>query len=287
MHYLKNIFFMTTVLLTSVVIGMDEPPKIIFNLGDLPAEMLYKILKRFPQIDNAKTLEEATTTIRSLYLADATLNAILQDKKLCLLLVKNISQKFSCSNAQVCRFLKIAPLCPMQKTFEDLCDKPSLSPADEVIFYELLEQGLDLEFTTDSFQGNIITPLVQCIFSRNLPLVTILLQQKANPNKPTSNGILPLQMAIVYAAHGINITILNELVKYADLNQYNIQGTTPLIYCISSRKPELVKILLDAGADPEFPAKNKTTPLQLAQNINNQEMINLIQEAINKKFLKR
>jgi ankyrin repeat protein len=67
-----------------------------------------------------------------------------------------------------------------------------------------------------------------------------------------------------------------------DINQQNSEGTTALMIAIENDEAN-VKILLDAGADPEIANNNGTTPLNAAEVMGNENVINLIKEAIDKK----
>lgn len=75
-----------------------------------------------------------------------------------------------------------------------------------------------------------------------------LLQKGANPNIADARGETPMLMAV---ANGFSegIDILNRY--KADIDQANSSGETPLIRAVQLRRFELVRQLLNAGADPD------------------------------------
>lgn len=50
-----------------------------------------------------------------------------------------------------------------------------------------------------------------------------------------------------------------------DLDQYDRKGGTVLLWAVARRKPELVALLLDLGADPNQPDTDGMTPVALAE----------------------
>jgi ankyrin repeat protein len=50
--------------------------------------------------------------------------------------------------------------------------------------------------------------------------------------------------------------------------------------CILKNDPQLVKILLDAGANINLPNNKDIYPLEIAKGINNLDIINLIRDSV-------
>jgi len=109
---------------------------------------------------------------------------------------------------------------------------------------------------------------------------------------PAARGILENQMN--FRQFCINRTTpVEELQKrfntllmehYIDLNfTYEPNRATVLILAIASNSLDMIQLLLEAGADPEQANKKNITPLRWAKEHNNQQAINLIKQAIQKK----
>ena len=118
--------------------------------------------------------------------------------------------------------------------------------------------------------------------TRALPMVKMLLEAGANPNK-ASMWETPLETAV--RMHYIDVVKL--LLDYgAEPNMTNNQGETPLHTVLSDwrhewRRPptELVKLLLDAGANPNQTNNNGVTPLQEANIKGNVNIAKMLLEA--------
>jgi ankyrin repeat protein len=123
----------------------------------------------------------------------------------------------------------------------------------------LVEAGADVnDFTAVSGVGafNVRTPLGWAAYRNDVPMVRYLLERKADPNKMTPFGT-PLtfaawgnsaQAAEVLLAHGARTDLKSGdgMIKGGD-------GITPLHWAAGSDSPhpELVKLLLKNGADPD------------------------------------
>jgi ankyrin repeat protein len=122
----------------------------------------------------------------------------------------------------------------------------------------LVEAGADVnDFTAVSGGGafNVRTPLGWAAYRNDVPMVRYLIERKADPNKMTPLGT-PLtwaawgnsaQAAAVLLAHGARTDVKSGdgMIKGGD-------GITPLHWAAlsDSPHPELVKLLLKNGADP-------------------------------------
>jgi ankyrin repeat protein len=86
-----------------------------------------------------------------------------------------------------------------------------------------------------------------------------LIQRDADVNKP---GWTPLH----YAATGGHSAIVQMLLdNYAYIDAASPNGTTPLMMGVIYGTPEVVKMLLEAGADPTIQNEAHLTALDLAQ----------------------
>ena len=82
----------------------------------------------------------------------------------------------------------------------------------------------------------------------NATYLRFLLQKKANPNVQDSRGNTPLMIAVATGFfEGVSILVTYK----ANVNLPNASGETPLIRAVQLRNADIVRALLDAGADPD------------------------------------
>jgi ankyrin repeat protein len=91
-----------------------------------------------------------------------------------------------------------------------------------------------------------VTPLTVAMRKRNSQYVNYLLQQGADPNLAESNGDTAL---IVAARVGYMEGVLTMLANRATVDAANRQGETALIIAVQNRQVQVVKRLLEAGAN--------------------------------------
>ena len=99
----------------------------------------------------------------------------------------------------------------------------------------------------DARDGDGSTPLTITI-SRQDEWAGFLLNKGADPNLPGKNGDTPL---ITAARIGYMDAVDWLLTARAKVDLPNRMGETPLIVAVQQRRPEIVKRLLMAGADPD------------------------------------
>jgi hypothetical protein len=143
-----------------------------------------------------------------------------------------------------------------------LCCIPSITTA---VIKELIEDGVDFSFTVNiqssaifGFSVKVVEPIevvgpIWFSFCLHPHVITALVAQGININEQASNG---------------ESILLYTLRK---------QGTG------LKAKIKSLKEFFELGADPEIADNNGVTLLQIAQDIGNQELINLIQAAIDEK----
>ncbi|XP_071499390.1 ankyrin repeat and SOCS box protein 13-like [Diadema antillarum] len=113
---------------------------------------------------------------------------------------------------------------------------------------------------TDAFLGQDRSELHAAAFQGQLMTIYGLIQQGADVNKKTSDGVTPLHEA---CSRGF-FYCCELLVKHgADVAAYNIDGSTPLCDACCQGNVEIVKFLLSKGADPN-PPMARTSPLHEA-----------------------
>jgi len=77
-----------------------------------------------------------------------------------------------------------------------------------------------------------------------------LIKAGADINAKDEQGLTPLMHAIE-VTRGINIDAIRLLVLAgADVNAIDKEGRTPLSFAMSQDRQDIIRVLLDAGADP-------------------------------------
>ncbi|MEN1925361.1 ankyrin repeat domain-containing protein [Luteimonas sp. MJ293] len=103
-----------------------------------------------------------------------------------------------------------------------------------------------------------------------------LLEGGADPNHPDADGTTPVHAA----AFADDPTLLRAvLARGGDPNVRNpVTGATPLAASILNRNAEPMRILLEAGADPDLADRNQDVPLHVAARTNKGAAILLLLE---------
>jgi ankyrin repeat protein len=115
-------------------------------------------------------------------------------------------------------------------------------------------------------------------------VVKLVLEHQLDPNalgRPEDNNIHvkkePLLFWAIGEGHAEVVRILLD--AGADLNKPTpLNGASPLLSAVACGKPEIVKLLLDRGADPMQADSRGDTPLSLAQERGLKQMYKLLQK---------
>lgn len=122
------------------------------------------------------------------------------------------------------------------------------------IAQELINRGATVDITNK----NDYTPLSQAINYNNLETAKILIAAKADISK--NRGVYYLLMAI----DNKNIKMVNLLLRHGvDINNTHNENL-PLQLTVKESLPAIVKILLDAGANPNIKTEQENYPLAIA-----------------------
>jgi ankyrin repeat protein len=129
----------------------------------------------------------------------------------------------------------------------------------------LLEWGADPNISAPNW-----TALAWACDSKQESIVGLLLQYGADPDLKSENG----ETGLVYAcARLFGPAMIQQMLDWnADPNKKNKQGRTPLQGACEVNQPEVVKLLLDRGADPNMPG----TQLPLKVSVNKPECLRLL-----------
>lgn len=149
---------------------------------------------------------------------------------------------------------------------------------------ELVEKRSDPN-SQDEDSG--ITPLIQASLFGHVEVVKYLLQHGANPNIKDEYGSTALDSA-VHNEPQLNkdVTAINEIVKSLISAGANVNhvvngvhvGSTVLIDASNNGYSDVVKMLLEAGADPNITDDYNNTPISLASNAGYTEIVKVLLE---------
>jgi uncharacterized protein len=178
----------------------------------------------------------------------------------------------------------------------------------------LLEKGADIGAAT----ADGITALHRAAESGDLDMIKLLLERGANVNVQRKNGSVPLTSAVVFG-HGAAVRYLlskgaKPNVGDVGLNRAVFQGNVEIVKalleagvevknsgnlvfpgeggpepilalaCFSyNADPQIVRMLLDRGADPAAKSQQGRTPLELARERGYEEVARLLVQAIEKR----
>jgi ankyrin repeat protein len=137
----------------------------------------------------------------------------------------------------------------------------------------LLLEAEPKELLTPQFLGKTMEAAIQ---KNESDLVRALLGKGADPNLGGPNGASPLEDASLQGHAAIAAMLLDggALVNRLD----PVSGTTALYAAASFGKGEVVKLLLNRGANPTLCGKNRTSPYQAAVENGFSEVATIIRE---------
>ncbi|MFY9620109.1 MAG: ankyrin repeat domain-containing protein [Pyrinomonadaceae bacterium] len=141
------------------------------------------------------------------------------------------------------------------------------------------------------------TPLMEAAYGGHAETVKLLLERGADPSVKKRDGATAWTLtsnsqvldvfknveALVTAAGEGNRTAVEDLMrKGTPVNALNRSGEAALHTASWHGKTEIVKLLLDNGANPELKKADGATPLSLASGQNHSQIVTLLNEALSK-----
>ncbi|MBU1108264.1 MAG: ankyrin repeat domain-containing protein [Candidatus Riflebacteria bacterium] len=147
----------------------------------------------------------------------------------------------------------------------------AIEKGDLPIIKALLESGVDVKGKNSS---NSDTPLhVAARFDRR-PLTRVLLEKGADVNALNHLDETPLFGTICNKYRKELVEMARYLISNgAKLEVFNKNGSTPLIKAVVMNAPQLVKLFIEKGADPNIPSRSGKSPLSLAKDENIRKLL--------------
>lgn len=140
--------------------------------------------------------------------------------------------------------------------------EPSLKAAEALIAWP--KTNVELRTAQDE------SPLMLAALKGQLDMVRKLIARDADVNKP---GWTPLH----YAATNAHLPVMQLLLDHhAYIDAESPNGTTPLMMAAQYGSPGAVKLLLEAGADPQLKNQLGLTAIDFAQRANRKDSADLI-----------
>ncbi len=120
------------------------------------------------------------------------------------------------------------------------------------------------------------TPLFYAIADKDIDLAVKLIAQGAAINIQDKGGLTPLHFASLHD----QTSIAEELIKAgAEIDIQDLHGNTPLWRAVfeSRGKDKMIRILIAAGADKTIENKSGISPVKLAENIGNFDILSILE----------
>ncbi|MCW7467870.1 ankyrin repeat domain-containing protein [Leptospira levettii] len=120
------------------------------------------------------------------------------------------------------------------------------------------------------------TPLHNAIINQDYALVDFLINSETNINAQDDDGFTPLH----FAAMNLESEIVEKLIKKnAKVDLLDCYNNTPLwraVFNLKEADMKIIKLFLNAGANPNLKNKNNISPLDFAKKIGNKDLTDLL-----------
>jgi ankyrin repeat protein len=113
--------------------------------------------------------------------------------------------------------------------------------------------------------------------AQSRPMIRLLLEHGADPGVRDNRGATALHHAVTCHEAMEIIPLLLE--KGADIDSADDAGFTALISAVVNDKPDLVRLLLDRGADPRIRTHEDQSALDWAQELGIVDIVDLLEAA--------
>ncbi len=273
------------------------------GFSELPIEVQTTIIQLFAKSCADTTLKESAQTINSLARTNTLLNNLINDPEIDLELIKNRAKKFDVADTTAAKAFQTKAskhqfkiqlaLATIMKNVDEIQEMGGVLPKLDKLLKgfklddKLYKVDLDFTYRWNKDSEEYSSPLMYAIKSDNTFLMQYLLKNGANINQTGFNGKTPL----MYAHNAETITFLTKQ-PGLNINQQDASGNTALLRAIQNYFPEdienrdqdiaVIQTLLEHKANPIIANDNGDTPLKAAQATGDQEVIDIIEQAIAK-----
>ncbi|MET4580142.1 ankyrin repeat domain-containing protein [Ottowia thiooxydans] len=169
-------------------------------------------------------------------------------------------------------------------------NKEGLTPLIFSVMYnnaDITEMLLNSEknrLSVDAQDSKGKTALVCAAERNNLPALGLLLEKGANRDMADSFG----DTAVTWSCRLGHASVLEKLLAHEKsshtlsslLNNKNMEGRTALMLAVEGRHTNVVKMLLEAGADPHVRGPRGVSLLDIALNSNDAQLVELVAQAV-------
>jgi hypothetical protein len=293
---------------------MDAPQVKQNSFGGLVGDAQGIIILNLIQVSD--TLEQAVGKIKTLALQNAELTTKINETGFCLQLIKTLAKRFGRSDEKAARALgtkEAGRRLGIQEAFVNLCKKDNVSENE---LAELYNKGVDIRFTTENawgYQSFPGMPILHAVVACNVSAVKFLLDKESDINNVDSAETTALSIAIrvscknrvpivkMFLERGLSIhkdgsnryysaleyaihTFKNN--EDADIKAKNKRFAPSREFRATAQRmdetKEIIKLLLEAGADPEDKLVQDNLP-----DIKDEEVVAMINNAVAKKYAKK
>jgi ankyrin repeat protein len=122
-------------------------------------------------------------------------------------------------------------------------------------------------------------PLHYAMRSRNVVVAEALLDARANPNAVSHLGFTPLSVAIE-EDNAEAIALLLKRGAEVNLKPRTRRYTPPLHTAVAAHKPALLRLLLEAGAEPDAPNERGETPLMYVGSASEEMAVAMVKDLL-------
>ncbi len=125
--------------------------------------------------------------------------------------------------------------------------------------------------------SNGITPLALATMSNDYRIVSYLIKNDAQVNQPNEDGEIPLYLAISKGNDVIAGILINKSTEpFEDVNWRNRIGDPIIAEAAKMGNPQILKMLINAGADVNDVDYEENTPLHLAAAYGNAKAVSIL-----------
>ncbi|MBT3827584.1 hypothetical protein HOL34_02065 [bacterium] len=138
---------------------------------------------------------------------------------------------------------------------------------------------INKKFDFDSFINGIddsgLTPLAYAVYHNTIDIARLLIKKGASVNSKIKSGYGTLLSVAVSLGSKAKEMVKLLVENGADVNRKDSYGNTPFTKCINENYKELVKLFMEHGADLGVKDRYGFSPLYFAVSKENMELVNL------------